>query len=124
MKPKTESSPSIKSFRDIIEQKIGGIIARLKQNTRFTLNCDLRLLKLLSRPCTLYDIVKELGYARSSAHSVLHDYLEKGIVDIVAKQSLPCGLEKKYYKLTELGRMLLEVTEKVVEKYATRLCPM
>lgn len=91
-----------------------------QENLRITLTCDLALLKLLSKPTCLYDVVKQLGYARSSAYCILQNYLEKGIVDVVAREKLPSGLEKKYFKLTETGLMLLEVAERIVKRYSPK----
>ena len=79
------------------------------------------LLRLLLRPTCLYRVVKELGYARSSAYCILRDYLDKGIVEVVAKEKLPSGLEKKYFKLTEDGIMLLELTERVLKRYSRKV---
>ena len=90
---------------------------RDNENFRFTLTCDLALLRLLLRPTCLYRVVKELGYARSSAYCLLQDYLQKGIIDVVARERLPSGLEKRYYRLTDTGLLLLEVTERVVKSY-------
>jgi len=95
-------------------------IPRNVDNCRFTLTCDLALLRLLTKPTCLYQVVKELGYARSSAYCILRDYLDKGIVDVVAKEKLPCGLEKKYFKLTDDGFLLLELTERMVKRYSRK----
>ena len=125
MKRKTEFFSSLNFFVYIIYDHSGVLIRgkglKDQKNFRFTLTSDLALLRLLSRPTCLYDVVKELGYARSSAYCILHDYLDKGIVDVVAKEKLPSGLEKKYFKLTEDGIMLLELTERVLKRYSRKV---
>ena len=96
-------------------------IPRNVDNCRFTLTCDLALLRLLTRPTCLYQVVKELGYARSSAHYILQDYLSKGLVEVVATEKLPSGLEKRYFQLTEDGIMLLELTERLLKRYSRKV---
>ena len=95
-------------------------IPRNVDNCRFTLTCDLALLRLLTRPTCLYQVVKELGYARSSAHYILQDYLSKGLVEVVATEKLPSGLEKKYFKLTDTGFLVLDLTERIVKRYSRK----
>ena len=124
MKRKTEFFSSLNFFVYIIYDHSGVLIRgkglKDQKNFRFTLTSDLALLRLLSRPTCLYDVVKELGYARSSAYCILHDYLDKGIVDVVAKEKLPSGLEKKYFKLTDTGFLLLDLTERIVKRYSRK----
>lgn len=91
-----------------------------RDDFRFTLTCDLALLRLLAEPVCLYSVVKELGYARSSAYSILQDYLKKGIIDVVAREQLPSGMEKRCYRLTSTGFLLLELTERIVQHYHRR----
>lgn len=76
-----------------------------------TIHYDVNLLKLLRRPCTAYDIKKELDYPYGSVKLFLDRYLENGIVKIVKKEPARTGLYKKYYQLSEAGVLLLRLVE-------------
>jgi len=77
---------------------------------------DLNLLRKLSEPTTVYDVIKELKYPHSSAHSILKQYLRQGIIRKVKTERLKYGFGiKKYYVLTDLGFNLLSVLEKINE---------
>lgn len=81
------------------------------------LKCDVYLLRLLSRPTTVYDVIRKMGYAHSSAYYTLRQYHEQGIIENVRTERLPSGLTKKYYKLTDIGLSLLYVVERIIENY-------
>jgi predicted transcriptional regulator len=70
---------------------------------------------MLERPTTVYDIVTELGYANSTAHKMLKDYLNQGIVYVETRRvKFGFGI-KKLYRLTDLGLELLRILEKLAE---------
>lgn len=79
------------------------------------LKCDIYLLRMLSQPTTIYDVIKKLGYSNSRAYNTLQEYLSYGIIDLVGSQRLKSGLVKKFYKLNDLGLELLYVLEKLSE---------
>lgn len=91
------------------------IKAAYERNYSFTLKCDLYLLKVLSEPTTVYDVIKKLDYPHSTAYNILQEYLDKGIIEQVKSEHLKSGLTKKYYRLTELGFSLLDVVERISE---------
>jgi len=106
---------------------IGGYIAQTlykakgEERLRFIkLKCDLYLLRLMCQPTTIYDVMKKLGYANSSAYYRVHQYLDQGIIDNVKSEQLPSGLMKRYYKLSDVGSSLLEVVERISEKYGNK----
>jgi len=70
---------------------------------------------MLSKPTTVYDVIKKLGYSNSRAYNTLKEYLRYGIVDQVGSQPLKSGLTKKFYKLNDLGLELLYILEKLSE---------
>lgn len=82
--------------------------------------CDLYLLRLLSRPTTVYDTIKKLGYAHSTAYYALQQYLGYGIIENVKSERLPSGLTKRYFKLSNIGLSLLEVVESISENCENR----
>jgi DNA-binding PadR family transcriptional regulator len=68
--------------------------------------------KLKNREICIYDLVKE-GFRPSSAYSILKEFAKQGIVD-VRTEKIDTGFKvKRYYKLNELGRSLLEILEKI-----------
>ena len=95
--------------------------AKDEKNLRFfKLKCDLYLLRLMCQPTTIYDVMKKLGYANSTAYYRVHQYLDQGIIDNVKTERLPSGLMKRYYKLSDVGSSLLEVVERICENYRNR----
>lgn len=76
-----------------------------------TIHYDLDLLMILHRPCTAYDIKKELAYPYSSVTLFLNRYLEDGIVTIVREERARTGLLKKYYQLSDAGVLLLRLAK-------------
>lgn len=84
------------------------------------LKCDLYLLRLMCRPTTIYDVIKKLGYANSTAYNTVQEYLRQGIIKNVKSERLPSGLVKRHYKLSDLGLGLLEVVERMSENHRTR----
>lgn len=74
---------------------------------------DIELLRFLSKPVTVYQVIRSLGYPHSSAYSILKQYVELGIVRNVKSEPYRTGLKKKYYMLTNLGMNLLDVLEKI-----------
>lgn len=84
-----------------------------ERNYKFTLKCDLYLLRMLSEPATVYDVIKKLDYPHSTAYYRLQEYLSKGIIEETKSERLKSGLTKRYYELTELGFSLLDVVEKM-----------
>jgi hypothetical protein len=60
-------SPSLKR----LELEYGGFIAQSTKRRRYSiLRYDLRVLRMLERPTTVYDITTRLGYANSTAYPV------------------------------------------------------
>jgi hypothetical protein len=117
---KTERRLLICYFTVFYQKPLGGFISKtvydVKSKERFiALKCDLYLLRKLGEAKTLYDIVKELDYPRSSAYNVIHEYLLLGIIDEIRSEKLKSGLTKRYYKLSELGYELLEILEKITK---------
>jgi predicted transcriptional regulator len=84
------------------------------------LKCDLYLLRLLTQPTTVYDVIRKLGYAHSTAYNMLQEYLRKGIIKRVGSELLKSGLVKKYYELSDTGSGLLYVLEKMGENCAVK----
>lgn len=74
---------------------------------------DIELLRLFSKPVTVYQVIKSLGYPHSSAYSIVKHYVELGIVRNVRSEPYRTGLKKKYYMLTDLGINLLDILEKI-----------
>jgi DNA-binding PadR family transcriptional regulator len=62
---------------------------------------------------TIYDIIKKLDYAHSTAYNTVQEYLRNGIIENVKSEPLPSGLTKKSYRLSEIGSSLLYVMEKI-----------
>lgn len=91
-----------------------------ERNYKFTLRCDLSLLKKLAEPTTVYDVITKLNYPHSTAYNRLQEYLQQGVIEKVKSEHLESGLTKKYYQLTTLGSELLEILEKMVENMSTR----
>jgi len=71
----------------------------------------------LSEPTTVYDVIKKLDYPHSTAYEMLQKYLNQGIIEQIKSERLKSGLSKKYYKLTELGLLLLGIVEQMSEKW-------
>lgn len=101
---------------------IGGFISqtlyesKAERKHRFIdLRCDLYLLRLLTQSTTVYDVIRKLGYAHSTAYNTLQEYLRQGIIEKAGSEPLKSGLVKKYYKLNEAGLGLLYVLEKMNE---------
>lgn len=84
------------------------------------LKCDLWLLRLIRQPTTVYDVIKKLGYAHSSAYYMIQQYLDHGIIENVKSERLPSGLTKRFYKLSDVGLSLLEVVERISENYGNK----
>jgi DNA-binding PadR family transcriptional regulator len=68
--------------------------------------------KLKNREICVYDLVKE-GFRPSSAYSILKKFAKQGIVDVRTEKIVTGFKVKRYYKLNELGRSLLEILEKI-----------
>jgi len=86
----------------------------LRQRHRLnSIRYDLKMLRMLSEPTTVYDVIKKLNYPHSSAHSLLQQYLRQGIISSIRIERYRSGLNKRYYMLTELGNRLLSLLEKV-----------
>jgi predicted transcriptional regulator len=101
---------------------IGGFISqtvyesKVEKKLRFiNLKCDLYLLRLLTQPTTVYDVIRKLGYAHSTAYNTLQDYLQLGIIKKVGSERLKSGLVKKLYTLSDTGLSLLYVLQKLSE---------
>jgi predicted transcriptional regulator len=101
---------------------IGGFIhqtlyeSKAERKLRFVnLKCDVYLLRLLTEPTTVYDVIRKLGYAHSTAYNTLQEYLRQGIIEKVGSEPLKSGLVKKYYRLKDAGLGLLYVLEKLGE---------
>lgn len=75
---------------------------------------------MLSKPTTVYDVIKKLGYSNSVAYNTLQRYLKNGIIEKAGSERLKNGLVKKFYKLSELGLELLYVLEKLSENCKRR----
>lgn len=89
----------------------------IKQGRRRYLNSikyDIKLLSRLQNPTTCYDLIKEFGYAHSSAHGILQDYLRQEIIKTVKTEKIEYGIGfKRYYRLTDLGFDLFNILEKI-----------
>jgi DNA-binding PadR family transcriptional regulator len=68
--------------------------------------------KLKNREICIYDLVKE-GFRPSSAYSILKEFAKQGIVDVRTEKIATGFGVKRYYKLNELGRSLLEILKKI-----------
>jgi len=95
------------SYGDVIGKTV------YERNYRFALRCDLYLLRLLSEPTTVYDVIKKLDYPHSTAYEMLQEYLNQGIIKETKSERLKSGLTKRQYRLTDLGFGLLEIAEKI-----------
>lgn len=95
--------------------------AKDEKKPRFIkLNCDLYLLRLMGQPTTIYDVIKKLGYANSSAYNIVRQYLRHSVIQEVKSERLSSGLTKRYYKLSDIGSSLLEVVERISKNYRNR----
>ena len=79
------------------------------------MKCDLESLRLLKQPASVYDVITKLDYPHSSAHRLLKEYAEMGIIEVVERKKLASGLTKTLYKLNELGLELLYLLERLSE---------
>jgi predicted transcriptional regulator len=97
---------------DLISQTV--YESKAERKSRFVnLKCDLYLLRRLTQPTTVYDVIKKLNYPHSTAYTMLQEYLHEGIIEQARSEHLKSGLTKRYYKLTDLGTDLLEIVEKM-----------
>lgn len=78
------------------------------------------LLRKLSEPTTVYDVIKKLNYPNATAYARIQEYLRQGVIQEVKSERLPSGLVKRYYKLSDIGSSLLEVVERIGENYRNK----
>lgn len=72
---------------------------------------------MLEEPVTYYEVSKQTNFSMGSIHSLLQEYLRKGIIKIVREEPTRVRkYTKKYYQLTNTGRLLLKLA-KAIESF-------